>query len=244
MKHTTIAILLLSGLLTQTNAQQPFAVIELFTSQGCSSCPPADRLLSQTIAEANKDGRKIIALSFHVDYWNRLGWADPFSNKKYSQRQSEYVAGMKLRSAYTPQMVVNGVHEFVGSSSGDLKAALEGSLATSPSAGFKSLAASVKKGSAPQLKYKLEGDYAGCKIHFALVSFSEATLVERGENGGRELKNENVVRQFITVPASASGTLNFEKLPMPNVGNMAIVGYIQHDDLRIIGAAFAELDVQ
>lgn len=241
MKHTTLAILLL-GLAIHTSAQQPFAVVELFTSQGCSSCPPADRLFSQTIAEAKKDGRKIIALSFHVDYWNRLGWADPFSDKQYSQRQSEYMAGMKLRSAYTPQMVVNGVHEFVGSSSRDLKTALGEALATKPAAGFKSLIATFKGNNAPQIKYELEGDYAGCEVHFALVSLSETTSVKRGENGGKELTNENVVRQFITIPATANGVLNFDKLPMPAPGNMAIVGYIQHDDLSIIGASFAALD--
>ena len=93
---------------------QPVAVIELFTSQGCSSCPSADQLLSQTINEAKKDGRKIFALSFHVDYWNRLGWADPFSTNEYSQRQRAYAAQLNDNSVYTPQMIVNGSRQFVG----------------------------------------------------------------------------------------------------------------------------------
>lgn len=66
---------------------EPFAVVELFTSQGCSSCPPADELLAKTITGAKKSGKKIFALSFHVDYWNRLGWKDPFSSSNFSQRQ-------------------------------------------------------------------------------------------------------------------------------------------------------------
>ena len=100
---------------------EPIAVIELFTSQGCSSCPSADKLLAQTLSDAKRDNKLIIALSFHVDYWNRLGWTDPFSDKKYSQRQSDYASAMQLRSVYTPQMIVNGSTEFVGSNEKELK---------------------------------------------------------------------------------------------------------------------------
>jgi hypothetical protein len=223
-------------------AQRPVAVIELFTSQGCSSCPPADKLLAQTISEAKKDGRNIIALSFHVDYWNRLGWADPFSDRAYSQRQSDYVEAMHLRSAYTPQMVVNGWDEFVGSNSKDLKAALEKALKDRPAAAFKTLGATAKGSQPPRLRYELEGDYVGCELHFALVSLTETTAVKRGENGGRELENANVVRQFITIPAQASGEVVFEADPLPFTANLGIIGYIQHPDGRIVGAAVAKMD--
>src|ERR1700722_14103794 len=77
---------------------EPVAVIELFTSQGCSSCPPADKLLSKTITSAKTNGKKIFALEFHVDYWNYLGWSDPFSDKEFSERQNEYASAMKLNS--------------------------------------------------------------------------------------------------------------------------------------------------
>ncbi|MBI1224448.1 MAG: DUF1223 domain-containing protein [Bacteroidetes bacterium] len=243
MKQLFLAIVLL-GFSLNIYAQNPVAVIELFTSQGCSSCPSADKLLDQTISEAKKDGRNIIALSFHVDYWNRLGWADPFSDKAYSQRQSDYISTMHLRSAYTPQMVVNGEYEFVGSNNKDLKSALEKALNTEPIASFKTLKAIIKGNNAPHIKYELEGDFEGCNINFALVSLNEITSVKRGENGGRELKNENVVRQFITIPAKANGELNFENTPMPASENMAIVSYIQRDnDLSIIGGAYAELNI-
>jgi hypothetical protein len=95
MKKVIIAILALMPLSALTGFRsisqfEPVAVVELFTSQGCSSCPAADKLLSETIADSKKEGKKLFALSFHVDYWNRLGWADPFSDKKYTQRQDEY----------------------------------------------------------------------------------------------------------------------------------------------------------
>ena len=188
-----------------------------------------------------KGGKKIFALSFHVDYWNRLGWADPFSDKKYSQRQSEYASTMQLRSVYTPQMIVNGCTEFVGSSQGDLETALAKSLSTRPTTSFKTLTATTKNGVAPQLKYELDGNFSGCKINFALVSLNETTSVKHGENGGRILKTVNAVRQFISIPANSNGEINFKNSPVPESNNMAIVGYVQRSDLRIIGAAIAEL---
>ena len=86
-------------------------VLELFTSQGCSSCPSADAFLRKLAKEP-----RVIRLAFHVDYWNSLGWRDPFSSREWSQRQGAYVRAMKLSSAYTPQMVVNGTRQMVGSS--------------------------------------------------------------------------------------------------------------------------------
>ena len=228
----------------QTKASfQPVAVIELFTSQGCSSCPSADHLLAQTIKEAKKDGRQIFALSFHVDYWNRLGWADPFSAKEYSQRQGAYATQLKLSSAYTPQMVVNGSREFVGSDEHDLKNALNNSLNAMPVAGFKLLAVSVKNNAPPKVKFLLDGTYAGCNINFALVSLSETTAIKRGENGGLTLTNENVVRQFVSIPAIAEGEISFKASPVPAGNNIAIIAYIQQTNtLKIIGAAKAEIN--
>ncbi|MEP6712200.1 MAG: DUF1223 domain-containing protein, partial [Ferruginibacter sp.] len=180
----------------------PVSVIELFTSQGCSSCPSADHLLEKTIIDAKKDGRKIFALSFHVDYWNRLGWKDPFSEQKYSQRQNEYASLLHLNSVYTPQMIVNGRQEFVGSDENNLTQALHKSLNTTPLADFKILKATVQNG-VPQVEYTIEGNTNGSKINFALVSLSETTNIKRGENAGITLTNDNVVRQFLSIPAQA-----------------------------------------
>ncbi len=219
---------------------QPIAVIELFTSQGCSSCPSADRLLSQIIADARIDGRKIFALSFHVDYWNRLGWNDPFSERKYSERQYEYANVMQGSSVYTPQMVVNGSTQFVGSNADDLNNALAKSLNAKPEVTFKTLTATLQDGKKPYIQYSLEGDFTGCKINFALVSLKETTQIKRGENNGRILKNENVVRQFISEQATAMGVVWFSISPLPEKNNTAIIAYIQKNkDLKIIGAAMA-----
>ncbi|MEO8088339.1 MAG: DUF1223 domain-containing protein [Bacteroidota bacterium] len=219
---------------------EPVAVIELFTSQGCSSCPAADKLLSQTINDSKKDGRKIIALSFHVDYWNHLGWSDPFSEKIYSQRQRAYASSLNLRSVYTPQMIVNGMYEFVGSNAGDLNASLDKALRTEPTASFETVSATAD-GNLLHVKYALEGNYSGCNINIALVSRKEITSVKHGENGGRILTNENVVRSFMTREAQLSGELILENPTSSTNENLAVVVYIQQSDLKIVGAAMAEL---
>ena len=225
-----------------TQQFEPIAVIELFTSQGCSSCPSADRLLSQTITDAKKSGKRIFALSYHVDYWNRLGWADPFSDKKYSERQSMYASAMNLRSIYTPQMIVNGADEFVGSSGSELKNALNKSLNTKATANFKSLAVEEKENKL-NVNYALDGEFEECKINFALVSLSETTIVKCGENGGRTLTNENVVRQFISTAANHNGVITFSASPVPSKNNLAVVAFVQrNNDWKIIGGAIVGIN--
>ena len=105
---------------SDTDKQSGFAVVELFTSQGCSSCPPADVLLGKEIADYNKAGKKLIALSFHVDYWNRLGWTDRYSQHAFTERQYGYSGILKLNGVYTPQVVINGQWETVGSKQGTI----------------------------------------------------------------------------------------------------------------------------
>src|SRR5687768_2942471 len=99
-------------------------VVELFTSQGCSSCPSADELLRRIARDPKLRGR-VVPLAYRVDYWNRLGWHDPFSSREWSQRQGEYVRTMKLESAYTPQVVINGTRQMVGSNSFAVYRAIE-----------------------------------------------------------------------------------------------------------------------
>jgi hypothetical protein len=222
---------------------EPVAVIELFTSQGCSSCPPADALLAQTIASAKKEGKNIFALSFHVDYWNRLGWADPFSTKAYSARQSNYVAAFELDGAYTPQMIVNGEDQFTGSDNSALTKSLSNALKTKAEISFTTLTATYNIDKTIQLQYALKGDATGSTINFALVALQETTTVKRGENGGRTLTNENIVRQLISKNASASGEINFAASPVPGRENTAIVAFVQQEKgLKIIGAAMAKIN--
>ena len=93
---------------------RPAVVVELFTSEGCSSCPPADALLAQLVSDQKIAGAEVIALEEHVDYWNHLGWTDPFSSQEFTFRQQEYEEKFRTGSVYTPQMIVDGRDEFAG----------------------------------------------------------------------------------------------------------------------------------
>ncbi len=236
-----------SGMLSLTsfhkaNAFEPIAVIELFTSQGCSSCPPADKLLSKTLVEAREEGSKIFALSYHVDYWNRLGWADPFSNKKYSDRQNMYASVLNPGTVYTPQMIVNGTQEFVGSDENKLDNALKEALQQNSDAAFKNFVITTNPEKPVQVQYELEGDFQNCNVLIALVSLKETTEVKRGENSGRTLENENVVRELVSAKAGPSGEINLRSANSIIKNNAAIVGFIQQsDNLKIIGAVMKAL---
>ena len=115
----------------QSGALKPVAVVELFTSQGCSSCPPADALLRKIHEYAEENKLPVYVLSFHVDYWNRLGWTDPYSDPTYTQRQRAYARHFGTDRVYTPQMIVGGEREFVGSNGKQAGVALQESLQAS-----------------------------------------------------------------------------------------------------------------
>ncbi len=222
---------------------EPVAVIELFTSQGCSSCPSADKLLAQTINDAEKKGTKIFALSFHVDYWNRLGWKDPFSTRAFSERQSEYASKFRLSGPYTPQMVVNGNYEFVGSDNRSLDRALMSALNQNTQVSFSKLKTEWETGEQLKVKYEIDGNYKGSVINFALVSTTETTVIKRGENGGRTLRNENVVREWMSTNAASSGEIKFPALPAALAKeNLRLIAYVQNrDSYAVTGAAITLL---
>ena len=115
----------------QADSSKPFAVVELFSSEGCSSCPPADALLRQITSYARDNHQRIYTLSFQVDYWNNLGWTDPFSSPQFSERQRQY-AGVLSGGVYTPEMIVNGQEAFVGSDADKAKQSTDHYLTVQP----------------------------------------------------------------------------------------------------------------
>lgn len=192
---------------------KPFAVVELFTSEGCSSCPPADRLLSQLVDEAEKNDLNIFALSFHVSYWNYLGWKDPFSDERFNYRQNKYSKTLKSRT-YTPQMVVNGSAELVGSQ----KHLAEETIASA----LRNTQAIVRL-SGVSVRTTDERLYfeAGAKgitenkvLHIAIVEKNLTVEVNRGENRGRKLHHDNVVRVFKSIDVG-NGSIKKTSITLP-----------------------------
>ena len=220
-----------------------FAVVELFTSEGCSSCPPADRLLSNIAEDAARHDKPIYALSFHVDYWNYLGWKDPFSRKEFSLRQNQYAEVMSGK-IYTPQMIVNGQIEFTGSDAYSAQQAITNALANKEEASIdmKTSLSSNKK--QVVLNYRLNGIHEGDILNIALVEKGLVSSVKRGENEGRSLHHDNVVRSFISlhIQQLESGALTIN-IPDMKLENTSIIAYMQHkDNLQVYAATQAFLN--
>lgn len=197
-------------------AGEGVAVIELFTSQGCSSCPPADALLSRLDSEPALRGR-VIPLSFHVDYWNHIGWSDPFSARDWSERQRDYSRALR-GDVYTPQLVVNGARGMVGSSERAVREAIESAIAEAPSARLMLSAMSTPSGTIVIDVKGTQSTDATLEVWVALVEDGLVTKVGRGENGGRTLRNDNVVRllqRAAMLRPQGDGAGHLEILPEP-----------------------------
>lgn len=173
---------------------KPPVLIELFTSEGCSSCPPADKNLAEMAKRSNGDA-EVITLGMHVDYWNNLGWTDPFSAAKYSQRQSFYSSTFNLDGVYTPQMVVDGSYQFVGGNSGEANKAIDEATKI-PKANVELSAAAENK-----LKVNISAlpEHTFANVFLAIAENNLSTEVKRGENGGHVLSHTSVVRELHTI---------------------------------------------
>jgi len=229
------------------------AVVELFTSQGCSSCPPADRLLSKLAHDSKYQG-KVIPLSFHVDYWNYIGWTDPFSAARWSDRQKAY-AGRVFHSnrIYTPQVVVNGRSECVGNSEGEVLGRVNDALAAEP-AGRVSLALDPPTPDG-HLRVKVGAKLARAvgsgdlDLWVAVYQSNLATEVKAGENASRLLKNDRVVRRLekaFTLPATAGAEKSGEVVlgidKRWKTDDLGVAAFLQDPaTLAIVGAAAREV---
>lgn len=215
------------------------ALVELFTSEGCSSCPPADRLLRSLVETARTQDRPVYALSFHVDYWNRLGWEDPYSQSAFSERQGRYSRALGV-DTYTPQIVVNGQRALVGSRAGQVQGAIESALAEPASVdvnlrvetGTDSLAVPYRLADAPP---------EDATLRLAVVERGLSQEVTRGENAGRTLRHANVVRSFTSVPARADGTALLSIPDAVDRSRASVIGYVQDASWAVLGAARADL---
>lgn len=202
-----------------------FAVLELFTSEGCSSCPPADELLAKIQKESDRRG--IYILAYHVDYWDRLGWKDVFSNASYSKRQIQYGKWLHTSSVYTPQLIVNGKAEFVGSNESAIRGAIASQLAMKPKATLKfQVRQENEKG---MVLYQATNASKNDNLLIAVLQKNAETKVQRGENAGRILEHVQIVRQLDSERLNLSGQGNFT-IDLPkgfNTNNGEILGLIQ-----------------
>jgi hypothetical protein len=211
--------------------ERPPVVIELFTSQGCSSCPPADALLEDY---ARRDG--VIALSFHVDYWDYLGWKDELASSEFSQRQRDYARARGDGAVYTPQAVVNGRVDVVGSSAEGIVAAL-GAPATQSvevEATVTGTRLDVRVGE--ERSRPVDAD-----ILVAMVQPSATVQIRRGENSGRTITYRNVVRSLTRIGGWNGTAVALAHPIAAGSGGASYVVLLQHTNAGpILGAAVAE----
>ncbi|MEO5947791.1 MAG: DUF1223 domain-containing protein [Chitinophagaceae bacterium] len=210
----------------------PVVVLELFTSEGCSSCPSADNLLPQLA----KLDAAVIPLSFHVDYWNRLGWKDPFSSAEYSYRQREYGQHFNNDGVYTPQLVVNGEYEMVGSDSRKAEAAIKKVLKENSSV-ILSVEKQIKDGNKIKITSHAEGELNKQTLEVALVQKNATMDIKAGENRGEKLSHTNVVRVLKIQELNETNETSFTIPSGLADSNWDIVLFTRNkSDLKITGA--------
>ena len=216
---------------SETPSTPPSVVMELFTSQGCSSCPPADRLLGQYVSDPN-----VIALSFHVDYWNNLGWKDPFSTAENSERQKMY-ASLGTDGVYTPQLIINGEHQMIGSDEQAVRTSLK--EITGLSANVISIKDSKVAGEKINIQYTINKLPANVVVQCIFIQDKAITSIRRGENHGITLTNYNIVRSFNTIQAPKEGDNEFTTSTIPEVKpeHMSVVLLLQDKSSNRILAA-------
>jgi hypothetical protein len=212
-------------------------VVELFTSEGCSTCPPADVLLVQ-LSQKTPPGVDLILLGEHVDYWNHDGWSDRFSSSQFSQRQSDYEEHLHVAGPFTPQMVIDGHLQFVGNDVAALQHNLE--LASTQS---KIAQVSLQWEAGDHLKIAVQAaEKTRAHIFLAVTEDGLTTAISGGENSGRTLQHAAVVRQLQELGSVKNGsfdkTVEVSRHSGWNVANLKVAVLVQDGDGGpIIGAA-------
>ncbi len=219
------------------NEDKTLVLIELFTSEGCSSCPPADKLLSQYAAKNH-----VIALSFHVHYWDRLGWSDPYSDQKYTDRQRDYSQALNIRRIFTPQMIVDGTHSFVGSDKEEAERFIGKSENKTKEVEITITNITID-GNFCRFKYHLNETNKSTMVNFALTEDGLNQQVLRGENRGKLLKHNNVVRAFKAVSSPKKSDEVLLRIPEDaNKCKMQVVVYTQKvKTMEVTGASAKKL---
>jgi hypothetical protein len=218
-------------------------VVELFTSEGCSSCPPADALLAHLLKDQPVPNADILVLEEHVDYWNSLGWHDRFSSHQLTARQTQYAQDMRLDSVYTPQMVIDGTNQFVGNDTDYAISAIAHS-ARAPKLAI-TLSALTFDGTHLAGTVSLSKGTTAVShadLYAAVVESSASTQVQRGENGGRTLQHVSIVRTLQRIGSAADATAAPLKFSVSapadaSSANLRVVVLLQRTDQRDILAA-------
>ncbi|MDX1967288.1 MAG: DUF1223 domain-containing protein [Planctomycetaceae bacterium] len=218
------------------------AVVELFTSEGCSSCPSADRLLQKIVEAHQKTGSPVYCIGWHVDYWDRLGWPDRLADRRYTRRQHMYAQKMELRAVYTPQTIVNGTDEFVGSDAKLSTQSIANGLRTPARHRVQLTVRRGKTADAADIDYSVSPAAPGQLLQLVLVETGLKTDVKAGENRGESLVHANAARAWTTVRLGKenSGTAALTLPTGAREPAVRVIAFVQSPEtLFVSGAADA-----
>ncbi|WP_263377673.1 DUF1223 domain-containing protein [Granulicella paludicola] len=226
-------------------------LVELFTSEGCSSCPPADALLAKLDGTVLASGQQVIAVEEHVAYWDQLGWKDPFSSQFFSDRQNTYGENSGVDEIYTPQVVVNGVQGVLGSDSDAVQKAIQTQGKPLPLA--VKVLSYAPNGMSLSVVFSASGEVpkGGAEVLAMLVDDHDSTQVQRGENAGRTLAHVSVVRSVGKGMVLRDGEQTLVKIPVsqalraqPESGRRLVLVVQQRGQGRVIGLASEEISAE
>jgi len=217
----------------------PFALVELFTSEGCDSCPDADVNLGR-LADAYSDER-VLTMEWHVDYWDYLGWEDPYGSERFSDRQTAYAVAMGNDVQYTPQMVVNAEVEFNGASVANSDVQVAAALEVQPRAAVSLWSLQEPTDDAVLIEYDVVDAPQVAELNLVLVQSGLSNTPDAGENRGVELQHTHVVRRWKQL-APERGEVEL-KLPPDGRRRFAVYAWVQHPtSMRVTGASKLDLD--
>ena len=209
----------------KTISTNGFAVIELFTSEGCSSCPPADELLAKLQREAGD--KNIYLLAYHVDYWDRLGWKDQFSSNDFTKRQEKYQDWLKLYVMYTPQFIINGTTEFAGYNETALFEKVSNALKTKQTGSLEIIANEATDSLI--VNFKTDQILENSNLFVAVIQKQAITKVARGENKGTTLRHVQIVKQLNSFPLDKKeGNVKISRPENFNPKDFEIIGFRQN----------------
>jgi hypothetical protein len=225
------------------NGSEPFALIELFTSEGCSSCPPAYQVVKDIVENAKQNHQKVMLLDFHVDYFNSMGWTDSFSKKEFTARQEAYAQVFPEASMYTPQMIVNGTFEGLGSDAKIAERSVERSLKLKPKSATIHLTKIEKQANdSLHIFYNSSNIPPKALVVFALVQKSATVKIIAGENEGKTLTHYNVVRALKTIHGdNVKNSIILGGYKMPKGADYSVIAFVQ-DPVKLGIVAADSLD--
>jgi hypothetical protein len=235
IKKYTVIIFLCLGITPIVNGQiaaqqMPSVLVELFSSEGCSSCTQADQFLYELIKIADSTQSPVYCLDYHVDIWNRSGWVDKFSDTSFSRRQREYMVKTKQDAMFTPMVFVNGGGALPGAAKKEIGKLIGQEMSKNPQTVLVTRAGYIAQTNTLVVNYEIEGNTVDCSLHLVLAYKEIASEITAGENAGKNLIHHQTAKQWkeVAIDSTLKGSV---QLQLPNdvpLGNLMLISFVQH----------------